>query len=49
MKDDFKLPCIEKNGKYVTINECNVCNRKNHCDSYITILEESHNKENDDE
>lgn len=42
----FKLPCLERNGRMVTINDCEICRHNDHCDVYITILEESYNDEN---
>lgn len=45
----FKIPCLEKNGKLVTINDCKICRNRDHCDTYITIIEEDYITEKENE
>lgn len=48
-RDKFKIPCIDKNGKLVSIEDCKICRNRDHCDTYITIIEEDYHSNNEDE
>ena len=48
-KDIFKVPCIDKNGKLVSVNDCQICRNRDHCDTYITLIEEDPHLEDDAE
>ncbi len=39
--DKLKLPCDKKDGRYVTLEDCNICIYNNKCDTFITLLDDS--------
>lgn len=44
----LRFPCLDKNGKYVTLVDCDICHRRNACDIYITMISENDDRNRND-
>lgn len=47
MDDKLKFPCVMRNSKYVTTDDCIKCKNNKSCDIYPLMLDEEYERKNE--